>query len=202
MSDLVDTPAGQDAAAAVPDCRPMRADARRNRERILEAARESFAARGDATQMDDVAGRACVGVGTVYRHFPTKDALMGELIGQRFREFADATRASLDRPDPGQALFDLMWRNAETMAGDIAIQHAMVRTAGVWAAAEPARQELIAITDELVARAREEGTIRPDFTSLDVGAIMCGVCSVMSAPAPGLDWRRLLMIALDGVRVP
>jgi AcrR family transcriptional regulator len=197
MSEILDTPAGQDAPA---ECRPMRADARRNRERIIAAAREAFAARGEATQMDDVAERACVGVGTVYRHFPTKDALMGELIAERFREFADATREAIERPDPGQALVDLMWRNAEAMAQDAAIQHAMVRTTGVWEAAEPARQELIAISDELLARAHDEGTIRPDFTSLDVGAIMCGVCSVMSAPATGLDWRRLMTIALDGVR--
>jgi AcrR family transcriptional regulator len=197
MSDILDTSAGQDAPA---ECRPMRADARRNRERIIAAAREAFAARGEATQMDDVAELAGVGVGTVYRHFPTKDALMGELIAERFREFADATRAALERPDPGQAMVELMWRNAEAMAQDTAVQHAMVRTVGVWEAAEQARQELIAVSDELVARAHEEGTIRPDFTSLDLGAIMCGACSVMSAPAPGLDWRRLMTIAVDGVR--
>jgi AcrR family transcriptional regulator len=197
MSDLLDTSAGQDGPA---ECRPMRADARRNRERIIAAAREAFAARGEAAQMDDVAEQAGVGVGTVYRHFPTKDALMGELIAERFREFADATRVALERPDAGQALVDLMWRNAEAMAQDAAVQHAMVRTSGVWEAAEPARQELIAISDELIARAHDEGTIRPDFTSLDVGAIMCGACSVMSAPAPGLDWRRLLTIAIDGIR--
>jgi AcrR family transcriptional regulator len=191
MSELV-TPEGQ--------VRPMRADARRNRERIVAAAREAFAARGDATQMDDVAERAGVGVGTVYRHFPTKDALMGELIAERFREFAALTREALERPDPGQALVDLMWRNAEAIAEDIAVQHAMVRTEGVWKAAEPARQELIAVTEELIARAHAEGSIRPDFAAPDVGAIMCGVGSVMSAPAPGLDWRRLMTIALDGVR--
>jgi len=74
--------------------RPLRADARRNRECILQAAREVFAKSGIDAQMDDVASRAGVGVGTVYRHFPTKEALMAELVRQKFRVFAAAARES------------------------------------------------------------------------------------------------------------
>ena len=76
--------------------RPQRADARRNRERILDGAREVFAECGLDAQMDDVARRAGVGVGTVYRHFPTKEALLGELVRQKFRIFT-TTRVRVAR---------------------------------------------------------------------------------------------------------
>src|SRR4051812_44105958 len=82
--------------------RPLRADARRNRERIVAAARELFAECGHATQMDDVARRAQVGVGTVYRHFPTKTALIGELLATKFRAHAETARRHVDE-DSGDA---------------------------------------------------------------------------------------------------
>src|SRR6267154_6211946 len=79
--------------------RPLRADARRNRERILQSARAAFADSGDAVQIDDVARHAGVGVGTVYRHFPTKQALVAELVRQKFLGFAARTREALELPD-------------------------------------------------------------------------------------------------------
>ena len=76
--------------------RPLRADARRNHERILESARVVFAEAGPDAQIDDVARHAGVGVGTVYRHFPTKEALLAELVRQKFRLFADRAREALE----------------------------------------------------------------------------------------------------------
>src|SRR5690348_11604867 len=78
------------------EARPQRADARRNRERILESARTVFEQCGAEAQIDDVAKHAGVGVGTVYRHFPTKEALVSELVRQKFRLFADRAREALD----------------------------------------------------------------------------------------------------------
>ena len=80
----------------------MRADARRNRERILQAARELFASDQPDVQMDDIARRAGVGVGTVYRHFPDKEALMGELVRERFGLFNENLRTALadERTEP------------------------------------------------------------------------------------------------------
>src|ERR1700685_2378510 len=75
--------------------RPLRADARRNRARIIEAARELFAGEQPNVQMDDIARHARVGVGTVYRHFPDKEALMGELVRQRFELFTENLRHAL-----------------------------------------------------------------------------------------------------------
>src|SRR5450755_4694198 len=104
--------------------RPLRADARRNRERILESARAVFAEYGAEAQIDDVARRAGVGVGTVYRHFPTKEALLVELLREKFRLFADRGRAALTQDgEPFTLIEDLLRRNAETVAGDVAVQH-------------------------------------------------------------------------------
>jgi len=108
------------------ECRPLRADARRNRERILAAAREVFAESGAEAQIDDVARRAGVGVGTVYRHFATKEQLLAELVRQKFRLFADRAREALEQhEEPFAALIDVMRRNAETAAQDAATQHAL-----------------------------------------------------------------------------
>jgi AcrR family transcriptional regulator len=105
--------------------RPLRADARRNRERILESARIVFAEAGPDAQIDDVARHAGVGVGTVYRHFPTKEALLAELVRQKFRLFADRARDALAKDGEPFALIEaLMRRNAATAASDAGIQYA------------------------------------------------------------------------------
>src|SRR5947209_3964988 len=126
--------------------RPLRADARRNHERILESARLVFAEHGADAQIDDVARHAGVGVGTVYRHFPNKEALMVELVRQKFRLFADRARVALEQGgEPFAALEGLMRRNAETTADDAATQHALA-TAGehIWEQAEAEQEELLA----------------------------------------------------------
>src|ERR1700686_2314084 len=100
--------------------RPMRADARRNRARILAAARELFASEDPEVQMDDIARGAGVGVGTVYRHFPDKEALMGELVRERFGLFNEHLgRALADQTaDPFEALADALRANAASLAED------------------------------------------------------------------------------------
>ena len=182
--------------------RTLRADARRNRERILESARAVFAEAGADAQMDDVARRAGVGVGTVYRHFPTKEALMVELVRQKFRLFGDRMRAALEREgDPFEALADVMRLNAETAAKDAATQLA-ITSAGdhIWRQASAEQEELLALTDQLIARARRAGTIRPDVRGSEIGMLMCGVCSSMGFSLPGFDWRRHLDLVIDTLK--
>jgi AcrR family transcriptional regulator len=161
-----------------------------------------FAEYGAEAQIDDVARRAGVGVGTVYRHFPTKEALMVELVRQKFRLFADRAREALDQNgDPFGALTDVMCRNAETAAGDAATQQALAGAGEhIWMQAQAEQQELILVTDELIARARRAGTIRPDVRATDIGMLMCGVCSSMSFSLPGFDWRRHLELAIEMLR--
>ncbi len=181
--------------------RPLRADARRNRERILDSARAAFAECGAHAQMDDVARHAGVGVGTVYRHFPTKEALLAELVRQKFRLFADRAREALESDvQPFEAIEGLMRRNAATAAADVGIQYA-VATAGeeVWTQAQAEQTELIELTGELIERARRAGTIRPDIEAIDIGMLMCGVCGAMGA-RPGFDWRRHVDLVIDVLR--
>jgi AcrR family transcriptional regulator len=182
--------------------RPLRADARRNRERILESARSVFAECGAEAQMDDVARCAGVGVGTVYRHFPTKEALMVELVRQKFRLFADRAREALDEDgEPFAALTGLMRLNAQTAARDAATQHALASSGeSIWRQARAEQEELVALTEELVARARSEGTIRPDARGTDIGMLMCGVCSSMGFSVRGFDWERHLDLVIDALR--
>src|SRR3954467_1980082 len=110
--------------------RPLRADARRNRERVLTAARAVFAAQGHEAQMDDVARQAEVGVGTVYRHFPTKEALIEALALEAFAHGAASAREALEIADPWEALAHALWAAAEILAGDRALAELMALLPG------------------------------------------------------------------------
>ncbi|MDE3134223.1 MAG: TetR/AcrR family transcriptional regulator [Acidobacteriota bacterium] len=184
--------------------RPLRADARRNRERILESALAAFAERGPDAQIDDVARHAGVGVGTVYRHFPTKEALLTELVRQKFRLFADRALEALEALEAGgepfAALEGLMRQNAASAADDMGLKYA-IASAGeeAWTQARAEREELIGLTAELLERARRAGTIRPDIEATDIAMLMCGVCTSMG-PRPGFDWRRHLDLVVDVLR--
>src|SRR5918999_5613933 len=112
----------------VETAKPLRADARRNRERVLKAARAVFADQGIEAQIDDVAKRAKVGVGTVYRHFPTKDALVDAIVRERFEEIAGYAREALEREDAWEGFCELIWRAAERNAVDRAFCEAVAFT--------------------------------------------------------------------------
>jgi AcrR family transcriptional regulator len=182
--------------------RQLRADARRNRERILKAAAEVFGEQGADAQMDDVARRAGVGVGTVYRHFPNKDVLMGELVTEKFRGFRENAQEALAEEDAWTGFCGLLAATAEHMAQNLALQDALRSTSSAaFEYAEPARRELDEVLDQLVKRAQAQGTLRKDFKAEEVGMLMGGLCASMSGPFPGpRDWRRHLDIILDGLR--
>jgi AcrR family transcriptional regulator len=182
--------------------RPLRADARRNRERILQSARAAFAESGADAQIDDVARHAGVGVGTVYRHFPTKQALLTELVRQTFRLFTERAREALEAGGEPFALIEgLLRRIAETAAGDAGVQYALASSDAQAARSEAQAEqdELIAVIAELIERARRAGTIRPDIEAIDIAMLICGVVSAMG-PRPGFDWRRHLDLMIDTLR--
>jgi AcrR family transcriptional regulator len=182
--------------------RPLRADARRNHGRILVSARAVFAEYGADAQMDDVARQAGVGVGTVYRHFPTKEALLVELLREKFRLFGARARDALEQDgEPFAVIEDLLRRNAETMASDAAVQQALAGAGEhIWMQAEAEQQELVRVTAELIARAQGSGTIRQDIEANDIGMLMSGLCSTMGHRVPGFDWRRHLDLVIDMLR--
>jgi AcrR family transcriptional regulator len=178
----------------------MRADARRNRERILEAAKAAFGIHGIDTQMDDVAARAGVGVGTVYRHFPTKELLMGEMVRQKFALIAQHAREGLEQSgEPFEVFAGVLRRNLEVTAKDAAAQDALMRAGDeVWEQAHDVRAELDEAVQELIDRAQAAGSMRPDFSVADMPMLMCGVSASMAHG--GWEWQRHLEILLDGLR--
>jgi AcrR family transcriptional regulator len=182
--------------------RPLRSDARRNRERILSGARAVFAECGSEAQMDDVARRAGVGVGTVYRHYPTKEALLIELVREKFKHFAADTRDALERDgEPFEVLAELMLANAEALERDAGTQQVLAGAGEhIWTHAAAEQAELLELTSELIDRAKRAGTIRADATATDVGMLMCGISATMAHPAAGFDWRRHLDLAIDMLR--
>jgi AcrR family transcriptional regulator len=187
--------------------RSTRADARRNRERILEAARAAFAEQGPDAQIDDIARRAEVGVGTVYRHFPTKDALIGELIRLKLTDLRDRARRKLaEGGDPGEAFRSFLREQAGVIAKDAALQHMLwAETKEAMVPVAPLYDEVNEAVGELIARAKEAGTIRADLEVDDVRTFICGLGAIMAADARGVlpfDWRRQLEFMLDGLRAP
>jgi AcrR family transcriptional regulator len=181
-----------------PPERPLRADARRNRERIMQAARAVFARQGGDAQIDDIARAAGVGVGTVYRHFPHKDALLGELLVERFRRMADAAERALEVEDPWEAFAGMLRTNAEFCAGEIGVQQALTRGPGAWAYAAPEIDRLRDTASQLIVRAQAASAMRLDFNVDDIPMLMAGLSTTMAVPE--YDWRRHLEIILAGIR--
>lgn len=179
----------------------LRADAARNRAKVLEAARAAFAEHGGEAQMEDVAKRAGVGVGTVYRHFPTKQALAEALVEERFdRTIAFATEL-LDEPDPWRAIERSFEHCALTQEQDRAWAGVLATFAGAVPSVGPLahqREQLLEITARMLDRARAAGAIRPDLRPDDMPPLYCGVASVVQAGVA--DWRRYLQLVLDGLR--
>jgi AcrR family transcriptional regulator len=183
----------------------MRADARRNRESILAAAREVFSKYGMEAQMDEIARRAGVGVGTLYRHFPTKDELVGELIDIKLRDFAARARAKFEVDErPWESFADLLREQNEIASRDASQQRMIfAMTPEALEKAAPTIAELTAVTQAFIDRAKEAGAVRDDLVVDDIRTLMCGLGSIMAADALGVmtyDWRRLLELTLEGMR--
>jgi AcrR family transcriptional regulator len=180
--------------------KPLRADAVRNRAKVLDAARAAFAEHGAEAQIEDVARRAGVGVGTVYRHFPTKQALAEALVEARFDHTIAYVRELLDEPDAWRALERCFEYCAATQERDRAWAAALASMAGGTLAGPREHQmaELLALEEQLLARARAAGVVREDLVATDMPALFCGLASVVQAGGDG--WRRYLELLLDGLR--
>ena len=152
--------------------------------------------------MDDVARRAGVGVGTVYRHYPTKEALLVELVREKFRRFTSEAREALTSDgEPFEVLANLMRSNAEALARDAGTQQVLAGAGEtIWTQAAAEQRELLELTSQLIDRARAAGSIRADATATDIGMLMCGVSATMAHPASGFDWRRHLDLLIDMLR--
>jgi AcrR family transcriptional regulator len=185
--------------------RPRRADARRNRERVLDAALHCFSTDGLRAQMDDVACRAKVGVGTVYRHFPTKDALIEALADDYFARQAEAARAALDVEDPWKAFSGYVHRASDILGENRALAQVLRDRPEMMAAAAIRAADEVGFFDTLttlIDRAKDAGALRKDFRLEDVPLIMCSLGSLQTSHGEYAAWRRQRAIMLDGLRAP
>jgi AcrR family transcriptional regulator len=182
--------------------RPLRADARRNRERVLQAARRVFGEQGREAQMDDVARGAEVGVGTVYRHFPTKEALLEALAVDAFERIVVIARENLASvADPWDALTRTLWSGAEILAADRALSEVMSEIPGPVPIGLHSQRELNATMTELMRRAQAAGVLRRDIVLDDFSMLMCGVgAATRKSHACPDSWRRHMAIVIDGLR--
>jgi AcrR family transcriptional regulator len=169
----------------------LRADARRNLERVLDAAEEVFGASGPDASIDDIARLAGVGHGTVFRRFPTKDDLMFAVIERHVEAMCAFAREALAADDPGQAFFDFVWRVAELNMSTPGLHRCVVHCGD-----KPGAAELERLADRIVSRAQRAGAVRRDVKAADVRAL---VRAALTNAPPG-QWRRYLDVVLDGLR--
>jgi AcrR family transcriptional regulator len=182
--------------------RRLRKDAERNRRRILEAAQELFAERGQAVTLNEIARHAGVGVGTVYRRFPDKDELIEGLFEQRIDRLAEILDGALANPDPWRGFVDFFEASLEEQAADRGLQQLMLGAAGAYERIAKARERLQPLVTRLVERARDAGQLRADFEAPDIAIVQIMLGSVVDltyALEPEL-WRRYSAIVLQGLR--
>jgi AcrR family transcriptional regulator len=180
--------------------RPLRADAARNRARVLEVAYDTFAAEGLSVPIDEIARRAGVGAGTVYRHFPTKEALFAAVIENRMQHLVDVGRALLESEGPGDALFDflrsmvLQWGATDRGLAD-ALAGLGIDIATV---APDAEDAFLAVLDELLRAAQDAGTARKDIGVREVKSILVGCQAMQTYNGELAD--RVVDVVFDGLR--
>ena len=200
-------PSGGTVPSAVPAAaggRPLRRDARRNRERIITAARAAFAEHGLDVGVDEIARRAGVGMGTLYRRFPTKDALIEAILEDRLEEMIGLLERAVGGDDP--------WRDFEALMQDIVSLQATDRGFKDILASrrrdEPklshARARMAPLLERLISDAQAAGQMRTDLDPRDVGPLLWGAGRVVESTADVAPdyWRRYLALVLDGLRPP
>jgi AcrR family transcriptional regulator len=178
--------------------RPKRADARRNYDKVLAAAREAFQEGGEATSLEAIARRAGVGIGTLYRHFPTRQALLEALYAGEVQELARSA-GELDGEDPWRALSLWFERFIAYLATKRALADELLnymdKSAPLFQAC---RAAMFAAGEPLLTRAQEAGVVRPDVEFGEVLQMVMGIGKIPTTdPA---QTERMVQIALDGLR--
>lgn len=181
--------------------RPLRADAERNRRRILEAAAELFAERGLHVSLDEVAARAGVGVGTVYRRFPNREALVNAVLETRAAELIAIAEEARANPDAWEGLKQLIEHGAEFHGRNRALKELMFSDPGKRDWVESVRDTMRGVTGELLERAQQQGKLRGDLAPFDVPLTILMLAAAIEF-TDGTDaqaWRRLLTVVFDGL---
>jgi AcrR family transcriptional regulator len=180
----------------------LRADARRNRARIVAAAEELLASRGLSVPIDDIAVHAGVGIGTVYRHFPTKEALFAAIVVSRMERLVETARAGAASDDAGTALFDFFVTMIDSAAEHRGLIEGMADAGfDIHEAKASVKADLELAIEGLLTRAQSEGAVRPDVGIAELMALMTGACLGLNAPNVDASVRaRGIDVLLDGLR--
>jgi len=179
----------------------LRADAQRNLVRVLDAAREVFAEQGVDAPVTEIADRAGVGVGTIFRRFPTKDDLLVAVVEQRTQQLIEAADLALESPDPGAALRGFMETATAMQISDVCWCEAgadLFEREGI----RELTDVLVGKIGELLTSAQTAGQIRSDVRALDIPVLLMAVAKsglMLEDAVPGA-WKRYLSIILDGLR--
>jgi AcrR family transcriptional regulator len=179
-----------------------RKDVVRNRQRILDAAKELFAERGLGVTLHEIARHAGVGVGTIYRHYPHKTVLIDLLFEEQLEGMADLARQALEDPDPWHAVVWFHEQSLELQSRDKGLRELLLGMPDAPELAVRFREKLHPLAGQIIERAQAAGVVRHDCETQDFGAVVLMVGAVIDAASelsPEL-WRRYLTIALQGLR--
>jgi AcrR family transcriptional regulator len=181
----------------------LRADAARNRARIVAAATEVFAERGLEASTAEIAARAGVGEATLFRRFPTKDDLITAIIAVQMDEAAAIASSCLEEEDPWRGLERFLYEMAERAAVDHGVSDAAKERCVASPSLAAERRRILDLTSQLVRRGQKAGVVRDDIAGQDLMFLMSAVASLGETPFPGVRadlWKRYLGIFLDGLR--
>lgn len=152
--------------------------------------------------MEEIAVHCGLGIGTLYRHFPSKQALLTAMVRERFQGMADLARAAEQIADPGEAFETILRSYLEAADGDAGFQLALMDSGDLeWEGVQQQKAEFAEIVTRIIDRAVASGAVRGDLTFADFRLLARGVMSTMYFKSAGnSDWRRHLQLALDGIR--
>ncbi|XVU27780.1 TetR/AcrR family transcriptional regulator [Actinoplanes sp. CA-054009] len=188
--------------SAVTTAKPQRSDAVRTRAQLMRAAAGAFAEHGVEASISEIAERAGIAKGTVFRHFATKEDLLAAIVCDNMHLLVAAGQRLADSGDPGQALYEFMSTAAELQARDRAFCQVAHGAAQDHPDVRAGQAELDAVIEILTDRARRDGAIRPELTGQDVVLLISGIYQTampLQATHPEL-WRRFLRLTFDGMQ--
>ncbi len=195
------TPSSTTRTPTKASTKPLRADAQRNRERLIAAGREVFAERGFEASLDDIADHAGVGVGTAYRRFPNKEALIDEIFEERMAEIRTMLDEAGEMEDPWQALQFFVLHLLEFQSQDRGLKQAFHERDEGRERVTKAKEEMQPALVRIVERAQAAGKLRADATVTDIliGVMMIGAVIDATRDVRPDAWRRYLGFAFDGL---
>jgi AcrR family transcriptional regulator len=179
-----------------------RRDAQRNHELLVEAARELFAEQGVEASLEEIARRAGLGIGTLYRHFPSREALVEAIFERRIGELVTVTEDAAADPDAWAGFSHLLEQTLELQAGDRVLKDVLMRYPPGANKLAGAREELRGLYEHVLERARNQRALRGDFTFSDLALLFWSFAPLIDATAEiaPQTWRRQLHFVLDGLR--